>query len=100
MKKSMLLFTSICSLSLATNLAASNTGYKAYNIEDSEYVEKNLYTTSNNAASKLIADTKFENNLQQAKDRNNKSKQLINNSKQATTPTKLVVGSAAWAKLK
>ena len=100
MKKSMLLFASIFSLSTVANLTASDTNYKAYSIEDSEYVNKSLYTKSKDNASILIANAKYNQEITDAQNRNNKHLQLIKKSNQTTTSApvkKLVVGSQAWA---
>ena len=101
MKKSMLLFASIFSLSTVANVTASDTNYKAYSIEDSEYVNKSLYTKSKDNASILIANAKYNQEITDAQNRNNKHLQLIKKSNQAqvsSTPVKkLVVGSQAWA---
>ena len=97
MKKSVFLFVSICSLSVASNLVASNCGYKAYNMDDSDYVEKKVYSRSTNAASNMIAAAKFDKDLEDAQTRNNKFTQIMKNSNKPTATKKApVIGSAEW----
>lgn len=100
MKKSMLLIASIFSLSTVANLTASYHNHTVYSMSDEEYINKALYAKKKNNATTFIANAKFNQEITDARNRNNKHLQLTKQSNQAqvtSTPVKkLVVGSQDW----
>ncbi len=99
MKKSMLLFTLFFSFSTTVVIGSMEENQK--NTTQKGYVEDIDYYTPHTNVTNSWSNQKFEKASQEARDKNNKQKQL--EKKSTPTPTlqkKAVVGSAAWAKLK
>jgi len=96
MKHAMLLFALLCNTS--TSILVGSAGIeqiksrKGYAEDSIQYYKAHTHVTDS------WSQQKFTTDLQQAKDRNNKHKQLT--AQPTTELKKLVVGSATWAKLK